>query len=616
MTSQSERPAGSVDRLGGRLIIESPSGMTPNAWAVLAQELMQFASAIVASPTMVSVPTDQAGEVRRILLQPWPGGMWPWTWTRAAADAAESAAGLDAALVELLASAPPDAAAIDAVRAELEATAFSRTLLPAQMAAVTELLLAGSGGNFSVPGSGKTTMTYALFALLRSRGLVDRMLVVAPQSAYEAWTGEAADCFSEGRAPSVEITPTSPRRSTDVVVFNYERVAMGTTRAAIDAWGHGRRFMVAFDEAHRAKRGESGAYGAGARDVARLAQVRFALTGTPMPNRRTDLASILDLAWPGQGERLADPNTPNGDRAWVRIAKQDLGLDEAEVTVETVELDPAHQQIYQAVASGFARHASLLDLHPGLAARATARMIAAASNPVLLLESGDQVLGWPDELPGQDVALRELLDDLANVAHPRKLLHVARAAEEHRLRGDKLLVWTNFLGNVRELERVLAPHNPATVTGMLPLHDGRAPRDRERELKRFRTDPECRVLIATPQTLGEGVSLHKVCQSQIHLDRSYNAGLFLQALDRTHRVGMPAGTHARVTLLVAKGTIDENVHASLTAKLIRMNDVLEDPTLRRLALPGADDQPSARLSAADRHSLLRHLKEGGDAGAV
>lgn len=441
------------------------------------------------------------------------------------------------------------------------------------------------------------------------------MLVVAPQSAYEAWTGEATDCFGEDAAPSVEVSPVSPRRSTDVIVYNYERVAMGATRAAIDAWAQGRRLMVVFDEAHRAKRGESGVHGAGARDVAQLAQVRLALTGTPMPNRRSDLASVLDLAWPGKGERLADPNTPNAERAWVRITKGDLGLREAEVSVVEVKLDPVHRRIYDAVASGLAGRAPLLHEHPAFATRATARLLAVASNPALLMDSMDQALMWPADLPGPDVNLSDLLDDLTSVVHPQKLLHVARIADEHRSRGEKLLVWTNFLGNVSELQRILMQHNPATVTGMLPLRDSGAPTDRVRELERFRTDPACGVLVATPQTLGEGVSLHKACQSQLHLDRTFNAGLYLQALDRTHRVGMPEGTQARVTVLIAERTIDENVDVALTVKLRRMNELLDDPTLRRLALPSLDERVSARMDAADLRTLLQHLRRRSISGA-
>ncbi len=97
-------------------------------------------------------------------------------------------------------------------------------------------------------------------------------------------------------------------------------------------------------------------------------------------------------------------------------------------------------------------------------------------------------------------------------------------------------------------------------------------------------------------------------QSQIHVDRTFNAGLYLQALDRTHRVGMPEGTRARVTVLVASDTIDEDVHSALKAKLTAMDGVLNDPTLRRLALPTEDAGRAALKDAADIDALLRDLR--------
>lgn len=204
-----------------------------------------------------------------------------------------------------------------------------------------------------------------------------------------------------------------------------------------------------------------------------------------------------------------------------------------------------------------------------------------------------------------EVPLLDLIDRLSGSVRPAKLLAAAAMARDHADRGEKLLVWTNYLGNVEELSRLLEPLGPAVVTGAVPLEDPSALTDRRRELARFREDDDCAVLIATPQTLGEGVSLHRACQSQVHVDRTFNAGLYLQSLDRTHRVGMPKGTTAKVSLLVAAGTIDEAVDASLNRKLLDMEKKLRDPTLRRLTEPETRDRPIEKEELA---SLLEHLR--------
>jgi SNF2 family DNA or RNA helicase len=567
-----------------------------------------FAEAVRNDDGDFEVPVPRAVELRDVLARPWPSGMWTWAWTPDAAVALERAESIRASIDNMLTDDnEPD---LEVLQDELLGAGFTRLLLPAQLKAVAHLTAAGGGGNFSVPGSGKTTMTYAIFALLRRAQRVDRMLVIAPQSAYEAWTTEAIDCFQDGWSPQVVVAPRAVERRADVLVLNYERASTGAMRAAIDTWGHGHKFLVVFDEAHRAKRGARGLHGRGALDISSFAEARLALTGTPMPNGPDDLIAILDLAWPGQGRRLASPLTPNNDRAWVRITKEDLDLEPAIVEVEAVALDPGHQRIYDALMTDLYDGDGVLANHGELTNRAVMRMIAGASNPALLGKAAgqDPELKWPEDLP-DPADLKGLLDDLASAGRPAKLIAAARHADQHRRAGKKLLVWTNFVGNVEELTRLLALHNPAVITGRTALSDPAAPTDRERELRKFREDASCSVLIATPQTLGEGVSLHKVCQSQLHIDRTFNAGLYLQSLDRTHRVGMPEGTHAHVTVLVARGTIDERIDTALRDKLTAMDQVLNDPTLGRLARVKVDDH-TIGLAPSEVTALLRHLREG------
>ena len=47
------------------------------------------------------------------------------------------------------------------------------------------------------------------------------------------------------------------------------------------------------------------------------------------------------------------------------------------------------------------------------------------------------------------------------------------------------------------------------------------------------------VLLANPQAMSEGISLHLECHDAIWLDRTYNAGQYLQGIDRIHRLGPP-----------------------------------------------------------------------------
>ena len=49
---------------------------------------------------------------------------------------------------------------------------------------------------------------------------------------------------------------------------------------------------------------------------------------------------------------------------------------------------------------------------------------------------------------------------------------------------------------------------------------------REENIRRFKEDPECMVLVANPAAAAESISLHKHCNYALYLDRTYNAGHF------------------------------------------------------------------------------------------
>lgn len=112
---------------------------------------------------------------------------------------------------------------------------------------------------------------------------------------------------------------------------------------------------------------------------------------------------------------------------------------------------------------------------------------------------------------------------------------------------------------------------------------------REKEFDRFRHDPNCTVLFANPAACGEGVSLHHWCHHAVYLDRTFNAGHFLQSQDRIHRLGLKAGVLTRFTLLMSSGSIDDTVDGRLVDKVEALARLMDDPGLVRIALPAADE---------------------------
>ncbi len=118
------------------------------------------------------------------------------------------------------------------------------------------------------------------------------------------------------------------------------------------------------------------------------------------------------------------------------------------------------------------------------------------------------------------------------------------------------------------------------------------------------------ILIANPAAMSEGVSLHKDCHEAIYVDRTYNAGQYLQSVDRIHRLGMDPDVHTRIQYLVTEGTIDEVVHRRIAEKADRLGEILSDSDVRTMSLPDEDDYGRAIDTDEDMVSLFNHVRGG------
>lgn len=514
---------------------------------------------------------------------------------------------------------------------------FSRTLHGFQLRDLGKLLALPNGANFSVPGAGKTTVTYALYEAERLRGQVDRLLVVAPLSAFDAWVQEARECFgTPPRVHRLSVGAIPPQA--EVVLVNYQRLHRAYRRVA--DWAQGGRCHVVLDEAHRMKRGWSGQWGRASLSLAYFAARRDVLTGTPAPQGLRDLDAILDFAWPTQARRILPPTifqrtSPQGLAVqtgatirplFVRTTKSDLALRRPKITVLEFPLEGLQREIYTALRNQYAGRLALARSDRNALARmghVTMYLLEAATNPALLPIGGpiDPVGGRPRfplvELP-KDGNLAELIGRYAEYENPPKIAKLASLVAQNAAEGRKTLVWTNFVSNIELLQEAFLALQPAVIHGAVPseVTAPRARRTRERELQRFRNDPACAVLLANPAATSEGVSLHHHCHDAIYLDRTFNAGHYLQSIDRIHRLGMDPEAETRITILATRGTVDMTVDNQVEAKATRLGAILSDGDIRTMALPDDDDYKEV-IAEEDLAALFAHLRgEDADQGPV
>ena len=159
------------------------------------------------------------------------------------------------------------------------------------------------------------------------------------------------------------------------------------------------------------------------------------------------------------------------------------------------------------------------------------RLVQITSNPRLIIEEFD------DENP--------------------KIKFIDSKIEEIINCGEKCIIWTSFVNNIDELKNRYKNLNPATIHGGIPLEL------RNRDIQRFKTDPECKLLIANPSAAKEGLTLVSA-NNAIYLDRSFKMDDYLQSQDRIHRIGQSKTCH--IIKLLCENSIDEYIDEILRRK--------------------------------------------------
>ncbi len=491
-----------------------------------------------------------------------------------------------------------------------ESSRWVGDLKPFQLRDLSKLAALENGANFSVPGAGKTRTTLALYELARLKGYVTQLLVVAPLPAHETWLEETRVCFQG--VPMIQVlTVGPPSLACEIAVINYERLpnAGGT----LSAWCAQAPTMVVLDEAHRVKRGPLGVWGSAALRLAPAAARRDVLTGTPAPHGLNDLATLMQFLWLGQARRIISavssaPNLKDASRAlrpiFARTTKHELHLPPMTLNIRRVEALPLHRDLYQALCGLYAGQFALGPRDLIGIGRVVMYLLMAATNPAILQAGSDRRDALEYDVPPIDVpsgtTLSELLNDLPYYEAPAKYAELAKIVEANAGRNRKTLVWSTFVRNIETLSALLAAFKPAVVHGGAP--------DRADEIRRFRQNPACFVLLANPAAIGEGISLHESCHDAVYLDRDFAAGKYMQSVDRIHRLGLPPDADVRVTLLVTPGTIDEVVEARVAAKIAYMGALLDDDAVNALSDPEDEEAAVYGLSADDVADVLAHLR--------
>ncbi len=516
---------------------------------------------------------------------------------------------------------------------------LERRLHPHQRRNVCHALAAVNQANFSVPGAGKTVTALAAGLLHLNAGTVDTFLVVGPLACFEPWESETAAAVGTAVRP-MRVRGAVHRRQEvyagaargDLLLLSYAMAA--SDRLAILAMCERLNVMLIVDESHRIKRFRGGVWAPALTQIAELARVRMILTGTPMPNSPRDLYSQVNVLWPNgllTGSRTEFASRVDRNFARVRTsiapfttrtAKSELGLPAYRIERHSVSLTGTQADIYRLIRNRLRDRLDDADTWDdkleALRRARPIRLLQAASNPDLL-NHPDDAYRLP-KFPPTNPTLMQRLAWFSETDIPAKssaALKIVRGLVEE---GEKVVCWSNFIRNLDGFSALLRRElgTPVfQVDGRVPAsddpgqdrHGGDVSQDdtRERRIEQFLSVPGPAALVTNPATSSESISLHRACHNAVYLDRTYDAALFFQSIDRIHRLGLPDDAQVTVHILRATiggdDTIDHLVEASLLGKQEAMEELLGGAEIHPLQQDAAD--PEGDL--ADLEQLMRYL---------
>ena len=522
---------------------------------------------------------------------------------------------------------------------------YQRRLLDHQELGLIHGLTAVNAANFSVPGSGKTATTLAIAAVHLQASTIDLIIVVGPLSCFKPWETEAAAALHRGVTP-VRVRGTREHRRglyevaqpRQILLLSYATAAADRLRLMdlCDSFNT----MLVVDESHRIKRFRGGVWAPALQEIAKHARVRMILSGTPMPQSGRDLYSQFTVLWPSAeltGPR--DTFAAEVDRDFgqvlrrvqpflTRTPKEALGLRPYEVVCHEVALRDTQKDVYELILGGFRRRIEQADLWTdkidSLRRGRPIRLLQAATNPNTL-NSADNYYRLP-RLENPNPTLMERLATYTDRETPVKFEASLAIIDSIVDGGGKVVCWSNFISNLDQFAKYVRDHLSVPVfqvDGRIPVGDEAefdAPslgerlsqeiETREGIIARFLSEDGAAVLVTNPASCSESISLHHGCHNAIYLDRTYDGALFLQSVDRIHRLGL--SPDARVSIHIIRSTIDGRptidhlVEASLQRKEGRMRRLLEGAELAPLAQP-VNPSIAADGDEEDLEKLLRFL---------
>ncbi len=415
-------------------------------------------------------------------------------------------------------------------------------------------------------GLGKTVQAIATAEILALAVGIERVLVICPTSVKHQWQQEIQR-FTDRSVMVVEGPPAERRRRYDADAF-FKMTNYDVIHRDLELIGLWAPDLVILDEAQRIKNWKTRR----ARLVKQIdSDYALVLTGTPLENRLEELHSIVEFVdryrlgplyrFIATHQEVDESGKVIGYRnlnrikesladVLIRRRRQDVLHQLPGRTDKHLFLDLTSQQqevhddnsvIVGGIVARWRRRGFLTEQEQRRLMVALQRMRMVCNSTYLVDKETDFGLK-SDEC-------RLLLDDL--LTHPE----------------NKVVIFSQWLGTHEVLMRKLKPRRKEYAYYHGSLHV----RERQEVIKRFTTDPDCRILLCTDAG-GVGLNL-QAASVVINMDQPWNPAILEQRIGRVHRLGQERPV--QVYHLVSSRSIEHSMLDVLRFKSAVFDGVLD-----------------------------------------
>lgn len=435
------------------------------------------------------------------------------------------------------------------------------------------------------PGLGKTLQMIYLAQELKERNEISHCLVICGvNSLKHNWKseiekhsnlsvhilGEKINSKGVAKVGGIKdrLEDLNVEREEFFTITNIETLRDSNIVKAINS-GKTKFDLILFDECHKAKSVSSQQ----SKGLQKLdAKYKVAMTGTLLTNNPID--AYVPLKWLGIenstatnfkyyycvfggyfgneiiGYKNTDVLKDQLSKCSLRRTKDLLDLPPKTVIQEYVTMDTKQLDFYNNIVDGIVTQVDKVHLNPANILSLTTRLRQATASPWVLSS---------EDIPSAKVdRAKDLVEEIVE-------------------NGDKVIIFSVFKDPLNKLYNELTKYNPVLVTG--DIQDSQV----EINKKIFQENSECKLMLATTQKAGTGLTLTAASYA-IFLDTPWTAAETTQCEDRIHRIG--SSKPVFIYRLITKDTIDEKVEEIINVKeamsdYIIDNDV-SDNTLKYL----------------------------------